>query len=232
MTALTFPSDAWGYDYSYLDLAPYTTASIYLPFVGVVPLDPDVFAQNKAIEIDIAVDICTGDIVYALHRQSGDIIATYQGNCAANIPIAGQSYNAIGVATGAIGVIGGIATSIAGFAAENPAAGLAGMGTAFGSGTAAALSLERHTQINGSLSSMIGLELGLSIKYCIQTRRPSELSIDSAFKAVSGMPYFKGATINTLSGYVKCNGASIDISGFDSDRDTINAYMNSGFYYE
>lgn len=234
--ALTFPSDGWGLDFSYLDMAPYTTGNLFLPYVGVVALDVDVFALNKAINIDVMYDVCTGDIVYRLMRTDGDVISTYQGNFAANVPVAGQSYNAIGAAGSMISAIGGVAGAIAGLATENPAitaGAIAGAASSIAnSAVSAVTSLQMHTQINGSVSSIASWYLGHSVIYSIISRRPTELSIDTAFKAVSGMPYFKGDTISNLSGYVKCNGASIAISGFDSERETINAYLNGGFYYE
>lgn len=49
---------------------------------------------------------------------------------------------------------------------------------------------------------------------------------------VMGRPCYKNVKINTLTGFVKCAGASVPINGLASDRDRINAYLNSGFYYE
>ena len=230
-TAISFPSDTWGFDYSYLDVSPYTSGSVYLPFVGVVDFDVELFAQNKSIQIKIYIDIVTGDIVYHFLR-SGAIVSTYAGNFGAGVPIAGQSYNAIGAAQGMLATLGGVATMIGGAIAENPAVAVSGLGAAVGGAVGSMASMQRHTQINGSNSSMIGSWLGHDVKVFILSRRPAEMSIDSAYKAVSGMPYFKGATISSLSGFIKCNSASINISGFESDRETINGYLNSGFYYE
>ncbi len=231
--AVTFPTDQMGLDFSYLDCAPYTTGMLFLPFVGIVPLDVDSIAQNKSLYIKADLDLYTGDIIYRIGRSSDSIVSTYTGNCAANVPISGSSYNAIGATQGVITAIGGAAGLIASIATEGAAgAALASAGALVGGATQTMNSLQHHTQTNGSISSYIGVTMGVDIKATVLTRRPAESLIDSSYKAVSGMPYFKGATISSLSGYVKCNGASVSISGFDSDRDTINAYMNSGFYYE
>lgn len=229
--AINFPSDTWGYDYSYLDVSPYTSGSVYLPFVGVVDFDVELFAQNKSMQIKVYIDIVTGDIVYHFLR-SDNIVSSYAGNFGASVPIAGQSYNAIGAAQGMLATLGGVATMIGGAIAENPAVAVSGLGAAVGGAVGSMASMQRHTQINGSNSSMIGSWLGHDVKVFVVSRRPAEMAIDSAYKAVSGMPYFKGATISNLSGYVKCNGASVAINGFDADRDAVNNYLNSGFYYE
>lgn len=49
---------------------------------------------------------------------------------------------------------------------------------------------------------------------------------------VAGRPLYKNVKINTLSGFVKCSGASLDIAGFSGDKEEVNAYLNSGFYFE
>ena len=229
---VSFPSDSYGLDFSYLDVAPYTTGMLFLPFVGVVPLDVDSIAQNKSIYITADLDLYSGDIVYRIGRNASSIISTYTGNCATNVPICGSSYNAVGAAQGVITAIGGAAGLIASIGTEGLTAGIASAGALVGGATQSFNSIQHHTQTNGSLSSYVGVVMGSTIKATVLTRRPAESLIDSSYKAVSGMPYFKGATISSLSGYVKCNGASVSINGFDADRDAVNAYMNSGFYYE
>ena len=230
--AISFPSDSYGLDFSYLDVAPYTTGMLFLPFVGVVPLDVDSIAQNKSIYVTADLDLYSGDIVYRIGRNSSSIISTYTGNCATNVPICGSSYNAVGAAQGVITAIGGAAGIIASIGTEGLTAGLASAGALIGGATQSFNSIQHHTQTNGSLSSYVGVVMGNTIKATVLTRRPAESLIDSSYKAVSGMPYFKGATISSLSGYIKCNGASVSINGYDADRDAVNAYLNSGFYYE
>ena len=229
---ITFPAASHGLDFSYLDMPPYSSGIIYLPFVGIVPLDLDVFAQDAKISIKIAIDHFTGDIAYILSNKSGDIISTYQGNCATNVPVSSQSFNAIGKMGAGISAIGGVASIVAGIATENVAAVGGGLAALAHSALTNYQSGQLHTHTNGSLSSAVCAKLSLDIIITIMTRVPTTWQIDTEYKAVSGMPYFKGDTISNLSGYVKCNGASVDISGFDAERDTINGYLNSGFYYE
>ena len=231
--SVTFP-DPGGLGYhSYLDHAPYTTGSLYLPYVGVVPLDLDVIAADQQFIVDMYLDICTGDMVYRLSKITGDYIATYQGNCATQIPVSGTSLNnPMGALASGISAIGGVAQSIAGIASGN--AGLVGSGVASlaGSAMGMAQSLSLHTQVNGCISSAIGSKVGSVGKVMIYKRRPTEYNVNSAFKYISGLPYFKAATISSLSGYIKCSGASVDISGFEQEKDAVNDFLNSGFYYE
>ena len=91
VSSIGFPSDTWGFDFSYLDLEPYSQGTLYLPFVGLVPLDLDVIAQAKAIGFNIAIDQVACEIAYKLLRASGEVIATYQGGYGATVPIAARS---------------------------------------------------------------------------------------------------------------------------------------------
>lgn len=50
--------------------------------------------------------------------------------------------------------------------------------------------------------------------------------------AVQGRPLCQNVTLSTLSGFVKCGGASLDIAGEGGDKDAVNAFLNGGFYYE
>ena len=48
----------------------------------------------------------------------------------------------------------------------------------------------------------------------------------------SGLMLLEKRTLSAIPGYIKCINASVPISGMNQDRDTINNYLNSGFYYE
>lgn len=231
--SVTFP-DPGGLGYhSYLDHAPYTTGSLYLPYVGVVPLDLDIIAADQQFIVDMYLDICTGDMVYRLSKITGDYIATYQGNCATQIPVSGTSLNnPMGALASGISAIGGVAQSIAGIASGNAALVGGGVASLAGSAMGMSQSLSLHTQVNGCISSAIGSQVGSVGKVMIYKRRPTEYNVNSAFKNISGLPYFKAATISSLSGYVKCAGASVTIPGYDAEKDAVNGYLNSGFFYE
>ena len=230
--AVTFPDpDGLGF-YSYLDLPPYTTAALYLPYVGVVELPLDVIAETQQFILDVYLDHCTGDLIYRLSKTTGDYIATYNGNCATNIPISGSSYNAIGAVGAGITAIGGLAQIGAAAATKNPGLALSGAASLASAGVATFESLKLHTQVNGSISSAIGTKAGSVVKAMIFKRRPTEAHVNTAFKTISGLPYFKAAQISSLSGYVKCAGASVVVPGYDAEKDAVNNYLNSGFYYE
>ena len=225
-------SGGFGNAMTYLEMAPYATGVIYLPFVGLVPLDMDIVAYYKTIEIVGKIDIITGDIVYKI-MYANDAVSTYSGNCATKIPVSGASVDGVGIATGAMTVIGGAIAVVATVATGGGAAMLVG-GAAAAVGGAANLTLKQseiHTQINGNNSSAVAVELGTDPYVIVIQNKPIESNLLS-YQAEQGMPYFKTATIGNLSGYVQCSGASVNIPGDGEEQQAVNGYLNSGFYYE
>lgn len=215
---------------NYVDFA-YSNGTLYLPFVGVVPLDIGIVAHSRQIRIGVDVEWPTGAIIYKIANASGDLIATYEGCFASNVPIVSQTYNAMGVASGIIGTIGGAAAAVGGAITGNPAAIGAGLSTAAMSGLGTIPSLAMHTQVNGRISSAVSSRVGLTVKATVITRTPSEPDLRQ-FQATSGMPFFQVATISSLSGYVKCWNASVQSALNETEKEIINGYLNSGFYYE
>lgn len=128
--------EVWGSakDYSDVDI------SIFLPFVGVKQLDPDLIVGNT-IELLCRFDVWTGDIVYLLYQNNADIggkyykqsalIYRFTGNCASDVPIGrvDNSKAILGVISGIVGIAGGVAMAGVGGAAL-AAKGAAGAGAA------------------------------------------------------------------------------------------------------
>lgn len=211
---LTLPTIMTGAQ-DYTHVSPYVTATIYLPFVGVCPLDVDQLTGRTVI-LRTSVDLCTGDLIYAI-IAGGTTVQTFSGNCSSEVPVTGGYYSAIGRA-------GGVLTTIGGIAAGNPAVAVAGA-------LATAKSMQVHSQMNGSYSSSIGGNVGTAVLVTAYVRSPAHpVGNDSVS---DGLPYEKHENVlSVFSGYVKCRGASVDINGRAQDKETINGYLNGGFYME
>lgn len=102
-------SEYWG---AYLDYAPYTRISIFLPFIGTRDLDTDEL-MPKTIHVKYNVDVLSGSCVAFVkvsgkHVITGDAISSvlynFSGNCATEIPFTSSSFadmirGAINIAT-------------------------------------------------------------------------------------------------------------------------------------
>lgn len=209
----------WVYD-DWRNMSPYTSLSLYLPYVGMVDVPVNDYIGMQSIQMSTIVDMVTGDIVYRRTRGSA-VLDTYKSNCAVELTIGQSQSNVGGVVSGLSSVLGnvvsgnavGTISSIANTALAENQRSLSSVGGNVGGVTTAA-------KINNLGKACLTM-------YTHNTNiEPSEVA------ATKGRPVEAIKTISTLSGYVQCENASISIAGLDSDRDAINSYLNSGFFYE
>lgn len=214
--------------------APYATYAIYLPFVGVVPIDASVVLENDSngLYYNIYLDIYTGDVLYAIRNRSGNLISTYSGNMATQIPVAHSAMSApMGVAGGIVSAIGGAVMAGATLATGGIAGLSLGSVAAFGAGAATALrSAEVHTQINGSNSCALGSRVNTNIEFHSWISEPAHTP--GAVSDTCGYVCNKRGIASSHPGYCQFANPSISISGYDAERDQINTMMAEGFFYE
>lgn len=109
------------YHNSFLDYAPYTTVSLYLPFIGTVALNTNE-CMGGSVSVKYWIDFCTGDCVayVTLSRRDdtdGIIYPTYyqySGNCAGFIPVSANDAGISSIISGASSVFGGLLSAAAG----------------------------------------------------------------------------------------------------------------------
>jgi len=130
---------------SYLDYAPYTAVSIYLPYIGIRPLQVSA-VMNDIVYCEYVIDLNNQMVTayISVEKSSREAasnvpIASYTGNIGVNLPMAGVSNTekiatvlntAISLTQGAISVAGGVSNvkSAAGNGAiQGAAGGAAGM---------------------------------------------------------------------------------------------------------
>lgn len=223
LVTISFPADDYLNIRSYPYYKPYSFATLTLPFVGVVEVDVNDFAGDGKLGVEVFVDPFTADIIYKVRRSDGALIGTYTGNCGADLPISGQTFNSIGMAAGILNMTAGLMTA-ATFGGAGATGIIAGAGQIFEGA-------RLHAQTNGCLSSFIGGYASLIIYADVYTNEPTSWTIEN-MKTTQGVIVNRQRSLSGLSGYVKCKNASIDIPGFEEDKETIQSFMNSGFYIE
>lgn len=113
-----------------LDYEPYTKISIFLPFVGVIPLNSD-DVMGSDLKVVYNIDFLTGEFTCVLHMTRdglSSVLNHYNGNCAVNLPITRGSFGSIlgaiatkagaqliaGATAGGAPLISSVATAVAG----------------------------------------------------------------------------------------------------------------------
>ena len=97
---------------NFVDRAPYTSIELYLPFVGIVPLDVN-SVMSHTITVTAVASIRTGEIeyhVYVVDSNGKHLISTYTGVCAEEVPYALD--NALAIKGQTISKIGSVAGSL------------------------------------------------------------------------------------------------------------------------
>lgn len=216
---------------NYLLRPPYASYALYLPFVGVVPIDANVILSTGSLKYEVTVDAFTGDVIYVIQDAGGEKIATFSGTCGTTIPVGSSGENnPLGVAGGILTAIGGAIGMGVTLATGGGAALLQGAAT-FAAGAGAAMhSAEIHTQINGANSSALGAQAGIMMEAHSWIYVPINSITTGSDK--NGLVCHKYGTPSNHPGFCQFINPSISIAGYDAERDQINDMMAEGFFYE
>ena len=185
---------------AYLDWSPYTRISMYLPYIGTVPLDTDDVMGGR-VRVVYKVDIVSGTVVCFVYctgknDQTSHVLYTYTGSCACNIPLSSGQYS--NILTASLQMASGIAG--AALAVETGGASVAA-GVAAGTGQAVS-GLNNMSKLDvrrsGSFGGSAGL-MGIQKPYLIMTI--PKLVAPANQNVYKGYPSFMTVSLGSLSGY-------------------------------
>lgn len=232
--SLGVPSGVTSLD-NYRQSEPYATYSLYLPFVGVVPLSYQAI-KGGTLYLRKHIDFYSCDISYEVRYSTGDTftpyipIATYSGNFATEAPISHQSYSAMGVTGGILATIGG-AAALATAAISGGASLVPGLGAMAGGIGTTIKSLEQHTQVNGNMSSGLGVRPGNLIIMMAFIKKLATTLTDNLLTV--GLPCYKNDFISSHPGFIQMYAPSVKCSrATESELANINSMLAGGFYYQ
>lgn len=199
----------------------YTRLLADIPVIGTVELDP--LLLDGTIRVRVCIDWITGEMRLTFGREGTqseivtmtDSFASYTGMIGINITVgqsdsmggqilsAGQGMGVLEAA--ASGIVGGVADIISGI--RNV--------------------LNPTTSVIGSSGNKASIISNPRLLLYIRNYGCGEFP-----NVVYGRPLRANRQISTLSGYVKCNSASISLAAPDTEIAAVNNYLNGGFYYE
>ena len=207
---------------NFLDYEPFTTASLYIPYVGIVPISTSDF-MGQTISCKMVVDITTGSCTAIVFANNIPIIYK-NGNIGVEIPMTGT--NSAAYASRIAGGLTSGATDIAlGAASKSVGQVVSGVGTI----ADAALSVN-NTMYNtaGSSSPSCGLWQPQNCYFIIQ--RPVPIVPDNYGHTVGYACNYQ-STIGSCSGYTQTYNVDVStINAPESEKNAIADILNSGFY--
>lgn len=174
------------------DYSPHTKVSLFLPFIGVVDLDVgEVMRANISViyHVDVFSGACLAEVNVTRDGTAGGVLYTYSGDAAVRYPLSSGSY--MGMVSGVLSVVGGIAGTIASGGSLAPAllGGAAGIGNA-------RMSVQHSGSISGNAGAMGGKKPYLII------RRP-QTALANNFEHYSGVGANQRVTVFQMDGYFK-----------------------------
>lgn len=208
-----------GHEKQYLNSSPYSHYQVWLPPVGFVDVPASMMAYADALDVLYQIDVVTGLSIIRINSYSSDYLKT--GSMTLNavqvgidIPLAQITQdwrnNAMQAATN-------IASQDLGSALTNVAQAALGyfvLGTPPSSSTMGA---------PGYLSAY-SWDPQILLTYT---------PIASTNRERFGQPLCANTIISTLSGFVQCMNAHVDIAGATrTETEQIESFMNEGFFYE
>lgn len=232
VTALTFSNSAPNYFFageyiinpyynSYLDYEPYTSISIYLPYIGIKPLNASKITGhklavaysfdfgNRLITAHIGVDgnmtLSSGNVGNFVDEFTAGFGVAFPMSGTGNNQIAMNILNAVGtVATSAASIAGGVATG----SVKSIVGGVEKLGGVLGD--------KIHGENYGSLSPTTGL-YSPQCPYLIINRpitaEPSE------YKNMYGYSAAYSAKISAFSGFLQCGDVRLKSDGTMTERE-------------
>lgn len=201
----------------FLNHAPYTRMTLYVPPFGEIPIDTAFTNIGKYLYGKTMIDCITGQATLRVCLNNN---SSYNGKVCAEktamfgVPI--QLAQVMSDYSGALGTLaGGLTGGIGGF-----------ITSAIGATVQTAIASQSpKVSTNGANGSFINFSLDNSLVV-------EHYKLVDEDQADLGRPLMAARALNTLSGYIKCAEAHYDGSCYDSERDAINNFLITGFFYE
>lgn len=218
---------------SYLDYAPYTKITVFLPYVGFIELDTNE-VMNHTLSFDYAIDLDSGELTAVISNidnltydeygnpQGSFVIKTATGKIGIDVPLGATNAREIykQFVTSMIGMVGGATSYTSG---KGIASGITKTTTSMFN------ALQQHYHKgSGSIQGLNNLPLPQSI-YIIREMN----SIITDPKDYKGKPVEMTGTLSDYHGFTSIDsyGTDIDLSFATKDEaDELKSLLQSGVY--
>ena len=202
------------------DYDPHTKVNLYLPFIGIVPLNvADV--MRGVVGVKYGVDVISGAClaqVSVTRDSAGGVLYTYGGDCSVRYPVSSGSY--MSMVSGILSIAGGIAATVATGGAAAPAI----MGAAAGVGR-----LHTDVQHSGTISGNSGA-MGAKKPYLIISRPQTAMAND--YQKLQGIGANSKQTVYNMTGFFKMDDVVLTnvTTATKEELEELRALLKTGVY--
>lgn len=213
--------------------APYTTLDAWIPGYGFISLNASDLTGLTSLKFEFCIDWGSGDVCCnIMDPVNGYIFQSVSYNIAVSVPIANITLDVGNIISSTNGFLSSGAQTAMSIGAANVAGGIAGAFSMISNGASAILSAnKREYSSKGGIGGRATIWESIDVTiYCfsVDTEDPNNAN----YIARIGRPVGVVGTISSYSGYIECEKASCSCAGTATEKDRINSYLNTGFYYE
>lgn len=194
-----------------------TRASLYLPFIGFVPIKNEYF-QSGALSVKYRFNIIDGSFMcYVLATSSKSnlkdtVIGTYSGNACVHIPITGVNYS---------NMVSGLLNSTTAIVSASKGVGGVAVSSALNT-----LSMKPEMQGNNSYNSTSSF-IGIRYPYLLIEREVSNFS--ELYPNEYGLPLNVTKTISELTGYIEMDeNIHIEVNCMNEEKEMLKELLTGG----
>lgn len=204
---------------SVFDYAPYTRVYLYLPFIGFKELDVAQVMRGKinvTYHGDAFTGSCLAEVSVTRDGESGGVLYTYSGDCAARYPLSHGSY--MGIVNGVIGVATSTAMALGGMV--NPIMGLGGI-------VSSAMGARNKVEHSGGFSGNSGA-MGIKKPYLVIMRPQTAMA--NNYEHFTGQPSNSNVLLGSASGYVRVKECHVEdiTTATDAEKQMIESALKTG----
>lgn len=191
----------------------WTSLKLFVPSCGAGYLSPS--ECNNTLRVAFSIDIATGDaLVKVFNENTNYLICTMSGHFSSSIAIGQLQTHELSAMKNASSALSDIMKL--------------DIFSLFDKAVDSTIQMAQPTPcINGSAGNMGAILASPFISLTMLQYEGKDTPT-----TVLGRPCCSNIQLGTLTGYVKCAGASIPLESYSSERDSVNKYLNGGFYYE
>ena len=205
----------WG---AFLDYSPYTKAFIYLPFIGVQPIDADEI-MGKTVSVTYNIDVLSGGCC-AFIKVDNTTLYSYIGQCACSVPVTSRDWSTM--INGVLGAVSSVTGTIGNIASGNIAGAISGVASVAQNVMGAKPSYQR----SGSMGGMGGM-MGIKTPYII-IERPVQ-AVPGYQNQIIGYPSFITRLIGNFKGYTEIEQCHLEnIPCTKDELNEIESILKSG----
>lgn len=200
---------------TYMDFGGYTKIYIYLPYIGVVPIDTD-DVMGKDLRIVYHCDCLSGAcVVYVL--SNGSQVATYNGQLSSNVPLTSNDFS--NTVNGILGLAGNVGSLVA--------SGGASAASSVPSVVSNAMNmLKPNVQKSGALAGTGGL-MGTQFPFLIA--QAPNISRPSDYASIHGYPSNICETLGNLRGFTQVEEVEFEgLTATEEEKDEIKELLKAG----